>query len=498
MVLPPACRRVEAVGDPELLAILRAAGFDVAEGAEPPAEVRLIDCEGDGWRAEVRDALEDGFPRDLTVVTVGGGRPGAPPKIARALRALQLLASPIAAVTAARNARRAERMLASAGLEVSSLSTGDRSRVYGIGRGSWRRVRRLPVGAIVSASLNGRPQSVAQAAFEAASDALGEPLSWQSAMVLESGKLLIDVTDANGRGYVLWVAGYPSRAFLEKSIKGVGAIGAEDPPPPIRERIAWPLTTRELGLARYSLEPKLGGVHPRNMTPALWADCMEFLIALHTLSRGSYIGAGEVSAHEPFASDIAVLERHVRERDRAALRAIATELAQRLEGVPLGWSHGDFWNQNLLVHNGRLTGVLDWDLSDPRSLPLLDLMDLILVGGRRGSELGPGPRFTRMLWPLVQEGGDERIDEYCAGTGTPCDQRTLEALAASYWIVRLARRLRPYFGDTPPPTQWLAENLHDPIELLGHSSFITAGEDRRAGAPLPATGRTAPTGGRAH
>ena len=39
--------------------------------------------------------------------------------------------------------------------------------------------------------------------------------------------------------------------------------------------------------------------------------------------------------------------------------------------------HGDFWTENILEQNGRITAVLDWDRFDPRGLPYLDLFHLL-------------------------------------------------------------------------------------------------------------------------
>ena len=70
-----------------------------------------------------------------------------------------------------------------------------------------------------------------------------------------------------------------------------------------------------------------------------------------------------------------------------------------------------------------------------------------------------------MLLPLARGGGDARIREYCAATGTPADPTTLEALARAYWIARVGRDLRT-FADRPARRRWMDENVHRPLAAL--------------------------------
>lgn len=75
--------------------------------------------------------------------------------------------------------------------------------------------------------------------------------------------------------------------------------------------------------------------------------------------------------------------------DRLESQLSETLCCQRLA---IGWIHGDYWPANILVTpDGRkVTGIVDWDLSQPKSLPSLDLVNM-LVSTRRleeGSELG--------------------------------------------------------------------------------------------------------------
>jgi hypothetical protein len=131
--------------------------------------------------------------------------------------------------------------------------------------------------------------------------------------------------------------------------------------------------------------------------------------------------------------------------------------------LPTVVGHGDFWRENLIVRRGRLRAVLDWEWAGKDDLPLLDYLDLVgHLGFRRSRALQPGPTFTEMVWPLVQRGGDGRMQFYCAETATPSDVRTLEGLAMAYWLLRTARTGLNLVDRLRYPS-WLADNIAMPL-----------------------------------
>ena len=64
----------------------------------------------------------------------------------------------------------------------------------------------------------------------------------------------------------------------------------------------------------------------------------------------------------------------------------------RCQKLTLSWIHGDYWPANILVNSdgSMVTGIVDWDLSQPMSLPSLDLVNLFISTRRieEGNELG--------------------------------------------------------------------------------------------------------------
>lgn len=81
-------------------------------------------------------------------------------------------------------------------------------------------------------------------------------------------------------------------------------------------------------------------------------------------------------------------------QSRYLLDRLEQQLSEALccEQLTTSWIHGDYWPANILVtpDGKQVTGIVDWDLSQPRSLPSLDLVNL-LISTRRieaGHELG--------------------------------------------------------------------------------------------------------------
>jgi hypothetical protein len=309
------------------------------------------------------------------------------------------------------------------------------------------------------AAAGARPRSVLERAIADVARALAAPIRVRGARVLASGIVLVQLDD--GRPSMLRLAAGPARALLAGAQGKLASLAAADPPAPLRERVPWAVAGGDLGLAIYTLEPRLPGRHPRRLSPALWEECLDFLAALRALPGAPRPAAGSL------ADDVRALAAHVDPRDRDTLARLEAALDERLADVPLGWAHGDFWPRNLLARGDRLLGVLDWDAATPSALPLLDLLHLIALADPQLRRLPHGERCRRGLWPLARAGGDARLRSHCAAAGVPDDSVTLEALAIAYWLTRVARDLRT-FADRPARGDWMKSNLRRPLaELAG-------------------------------
>jgi peptidoglycan/xylan/chitin deacetylase (PgdA/CDA1 family) len=470
-VLPPESERVHCIGvQSELADELRKLGIEVSEGdladvgAGEPLDAVFVPSRP-GASSVARDAAALARVSVVTVPGLNSERiPARPPRI---VRALELASSPLTALLRELEGRRLARGLARSGLEVVRVLTGDRSRArYGVGSGGWVKRHRVPLGSLVIATEADPPPSAVDEAQRLACEVLDRPLTRKAANVFESGKLALELVDSDRRVYFVSLGAGPSALGLDRSDAAIRGLLAAGPPACIRERILPSIAVGRLGRLRYAVEPKAVGSHPIWLTSKLREDCLEFLIELHTLPRRRDGPSHELSPSFPtLDASVEMLAPHAHGGHRS-LQRIRDEIARRIDGVPLGGGHGDFWSRNLVARGGRLRTVLDWEWASADSLPLLDLMDLrAQLGLRRSRGLPPGASLVEVLWPLAQDGGDRLVRSYCDATSTPVDPATLEGFAMAHWLLRTARATAvrpPRLADRG----WVHTNLLAPLAML--------------------------------
>ncbi len=476
--MPPDAHRIACWdGETALTGALRDIGFEIAAGEahvddEPPPDAVLVA----GGRADAAQRAARGAAIATSGVAVVAVGPSASPSlrpVPRLTRGLELLASPFSAMAVEFSTRRVARAMRRRGLHVTRVVTGDRSHPrYGVGAGGWIRRRRLPGGSIVIGSTGRSRSSIVDEAVNEAAKELGRPLSRRSADVFPSGKLALELVDPDRERYFLSLAAGHAGRGLGRSESAVRAVLGAEPPAAVRERILVPLASGRIGPVRYVLEPKAAGGHPLRMTPRLWDDSLEFLVALHELPHR----AANLSLPRSWPdldTAVEILGRHSSPDEVALLERLRAEIARRMEGIEAGAAHGDFFTQNLLVRGGRLRTVLDWEWAAADALPLLDLMDLrAQLGWRRRRGLRVGENFTDVLWPLALRGGDEPMRRYCRAIGASAEPAILEGLAFAHWLLRTAR-----LGSIDPrrldDRGWVLRNVAAPLarvrETLGRT-----------------------------
>jgi len=171
-------------------------------------------------------------------------------------------------------------------------------------------------------------------------------------------------------------------------------------------------------------------------------DAAHFLVSLHTATRQEIrltperfqvmLGAPLEIARRRYPVLVTALDRL-----EAALRK---SLANA--DFPVVWMHGDFKIENIVVdeRSCRLLGVIDWEISEPEGLPLLDLWYLILYN----RQIEHGVDFLRGAQDLLrprQFAGEEAAlcAEYMRALDIPSS--LLPALAGALIVHHAARRM---------------------------------------------------------
>jgi hypothetical protein len=141
----------------------------------------------------------------------------------------------------------------------------------------------------------------------------------------------------------------------------------------------------------------------------------------------------------------------------ATLRNLEEAIDDVVAGSPSVLQHGDLWTGNLLVSEGRLTGLVDWDGWHPAGLPGVDLLHLLIAEQRMDNLGSLGHVWSTRPWEsswfrLVSEG-------YWRTLGLHPSPRHLFALGVDWWASRIANYLSkaPYLMSDE---RWVVDNVN--------------------------------------
>jgi aminoglycoside phosphotransferase (APT) family kinase protein len=411
--------------DDDLATLLEAAG---AELVDEGGEVEIGPAEGLAGRAPLAIAT-----LDRAVVPRGGlvGRLGR-----RVLATMGLRLDALAA-------RRTLRRRGYGDVAFLPWDVGSTLRLGG--HRGWRRpaAERLAQRGVVIGVRGQRGPTLFDAALAAASEAVGRRLS-AAAPSVRHGVLVASAGEA-----VIRVAVGPDAGQIENQFAALEKLSAANPPSAVGERVPWPLARGRVGLAVWTLERRLPGTRPQPALPGTVLDqCVDFLVALHAVGGdaepASLTGAAEVIASVA--------------REPEAVREVAAATDDALSAVPRGFAHGDFFRGNLLLTDGRLLGVVDWDAAGPGRLPLTDLLHLRHHTDNRPEDEDWGLLLVERLLPWARRGDDRHVRAYLDGAGLDRDPVLVEALVTAYWLEHASYQLRshPHRRDQP---RWLARNV---------------------------------------
>ena len=324
-------------------------------------------------------------------------------------------------------------------------------------KSQWR--ERFPLEALVIGSRRGRCPTVLDASLTQAGDQIGARLDCGWPLATQAS--LVAIAEEG----VLRVAIGPAGQHLGHQRDALMALKASSPPPEIAHLIPDWLADGTTGLAQWSLEQRMpGSPAPFELPPRLFEECIDFLVALSSL------GDNSAPTTSP-ARDAEVIARN-RDGERAqALRRLGRDVETTLAGAPRVFAHGDFWSRNLLIENGRLTGVVDWDHGGPGKLPFLDLLQLRLNMVRAGTHQFFGPALVEYLLPWAWDGGDDDSRAYAKRLGIEVNADQLEAFVIAYWLDRIGHELGSYADRIERPV-WMQQNVDFVLEAIADAGIL--------------------------
>ena len=196
----------------------------------------------------------------------------------------------------------------------------------------------------------------------------------------------------------------------------------------------------------YWVESRLEGVagtvfrYNRGWKRVVAQSALDFLLDLHTSTRQpTQISRSIVD--ELLEPHVATVEEKVKKFepnfDLSSLVEALWDIFRDRE-IPFVRTHGDFWPGNLLISDrGRLTGVLDWDLSVARGWPMLDLLHFIAFQHKwRATELFGSIVTGRLMRRRFTSWERELVSRYCASLAIEDD--LWAGFVAVYWLNRVS------------------------------------------------------------
>jgi len=437
VVLPVRARRFR-VDDPMLAWLLAEAGAEVV-ASEPEVEIAPA--------PKLRGDAE------IAVVQFDRGLLGTGSRLRRGAGRL-VRGAGLAIAT-----RRAARRLRRAGYSRAVTIAWERS-VPATGRGlpeaeARRFAHRFPLNAVVVGHRGEPPLTILGEAVAAADRATGASLRPLRVVFGSSGVVVADLGAA-----ILRLTVGPATARIEAHRKTVEQLLALEPPPLVRERVPRVMAHGRAGLAAWTLEEKLAGGHQARLDPAALLQAADFLAGLARLPAAGAARARFLAAAETIGRECA---RGVGED----VTRTAANAMDDLADVASCFSHGDFWAGNLLLEDGRLTGVIDWSAGGADGLPTIDALHLHVSATRQETGEPLGAAVATRLRAADPLGDSDFLRAYTARTGIGLGDGERRAIVVAYWLDALARELRdPDSPREPDTARWERNNVAPVLAAL--------------------------------
>ena len=206
--------------------------------------------------------------------------------------------------------------------------------------------------------------------------------------------------------------------------------------------------------ATWSVESMLAGQRPRRLKPHLIGELARFCWALPE-ADGLPEAPGE---------DLVLIARHF-PRLAKSLDAVTKAIEAGLPQAPGVMRHGDLWAGNLLIENGALSGVVDWDAWHPSGVPGADLLYAVVAEQWMQSRRRLGEIWLSRPWR--SQAFSEVATPYWRHRNIEPTPAVLDAVGLSAWASQVATSLArsPQLASSP---RWTHNNVVSVVEGVGY------------------------------
>jgi hypothetical protein len=206
--------------------------------------------------------------------------------------------------------------------------------------------------------------------------------------------------------------------------------------------------------ASWSVESRLGGRRPKRLGRDVVDEVARFCESLPVTD-----GPPEAPGH-----DFDLIVRSF-PRLGESLNAMAKMVEGGLNQAPAVMRHGDLWAGNLLIRDGRLSGVVDWDAWHSSGVPGADLLYLTVTEEWLRSRKRLGDVWLRRPWR--SRAFAEIAGSYWGRLNLEPAPELLNAVGLSAWASQVASNLvrSPQLAFS---TRWARNNVSMVVDGLGY------------------------------
>jgi aminoglycoside phosphotransferase len=185
------------------------------------------------------------------------------------------------------------------------------------------------------------------------------------------------------------------RRQLEHQVDVLAALHADERLGPWARLVPRTLDAGDVDGVHFVLEARLPGTDPRGAPAADRARAVPMALAAidELQARTATVAPTDAATVDRWVRAPAARVRAVvRGANRAALDRVEAELVTALSGCEAArsWAHGDYNKTNVLLDDGRVSGIVDWTEGEPDGLVGADAVTLLVFEPvLAGRELGP-------------------------------------------------------------------------------------------------------------